>query len=324
MLGTDADPVAAVEEASVRKLLASVGPDGEAPFRRVQVYTFHARSASRWRDRSVFLAGDAAHLTPPFAGQGMNSGLRDAFNLAWKLTEALASPNPEPLLASYETERKPHAWSLIMLALRMGRIMMPTSRLQGAIVRGAFHALGLYPPARDYFAQMRYKPKPRFEQGLIWPDGKPKSQSVVGQMFPQPEVEDPDRLRMLLDEFLPDSPVLVVYAAAPEQSISETLRTRFDAAGVAVVGVTPEWNNPATADFPIARDRSRWLSAKPFAGYLNHVLLLRRDRYVAGAAPCAKAEGLLDFARVLCPSRGRGQAPASKSAAPAHRVKETV
>ena len=87
--------------------------------KRVQVYTFHARSAARWREERVFLAGDAAHLTPPFAGQGMNSGLRDAHNLAWKLDEALRAEDPEPLLASYQTERKPHAWEMIELARRM-------------------------------------------------------------------------------------------------------------------------------------------------------------------------------------------------------------
>ena len=103
----------------MRILLASDKFKGSLPapavaqaLRRVRVYTFHARIAERWQDGRVFLAGDAAHLTPPFAGQGMNSGLRDAHNLAWKLAEALRMDHPDELLASYETERKPHAKEL--------------------------------------------------------------------------------------------------------------------------------------------------------------------------------------------------------------------
>ena len=83
-------PEVVEQETFARGLLAGFGPDQREPLRRVQVYTFHARVAARWRQGSVLLAGDAAHLSPPFAGQGMNSGIRDAHNLAWKLAEALA------------------------------------------------------------------------------------------------------------------------------------------------------------------------------------------------------------------------------------------
>ena len=71
--------------AFVRQLLAENGPDAEAPIVRRQVYAFHARLVDKWQVGRVFLAGDAAHLSPPFAGQGMNSGIRDAQNLGWKL-----------------------------------------------------------------------------------------------------------------------------------------------------------------------------------------------------------------------------------------------
>ncbi|TCO43675.1 FAD binding domain-containing protein [Kribbella antiqua] len=60
----------------------------------------------------MFLLGDAAHLTPPFIGQGMGAGLRDAANLAWKLAAVLAGDLPESVLTSYETERRPHARAL--------------------------------------------------------------------------------------------------------------------------------------------------------------------------------------------------------------------
>jgi 3-(3-hydroxy-phenyl)propionate hydroxylase len=302
MLHKHEDREAAAEEGFVRRLLSQVGPDGDEELRRVQVYTFHARTADRWRHGRVFLAGDAAHLTPPFAGQGMNSGLRDAHNLAWKLAEALKVRDAERLLDSYESERKPHAWSMIMLALRMGQVMTPTSHLQGALVRGGFRALGIVPPARDYFAQMRYKPKPRFKRGLIWSDGRPASRTIVGQMIPQPVVETATRTRVLLDSILPDGLVLLVYSERPETALSEAARERFAAAGVAVVGLTPEWFNPIEAGFPIVRDASGFFARAPYAGYLEHALLLRRDRYVASTRTIAAVDELAPLIGELSPA----------------------
>lgn len=90
-------------------------------------YRFQARWATSWHDGRVFLAGDAAHQTPPFAGQGMCAGLRDAANLAWKLDHVLAQglvgAAAEALLATYETERLPHAARVIGMAIELGRVI---------------------------------------------------------------------------------------------------------------------------------------------------------------------------------------------------------
>jgi len=95
---------------------------------RVTEYTFRAQLADRWRDRNVFLLGDAAHLTPPFIGQGMGAGLRDATNLTWKLAGVLAGDLPESVLETYEAERKPHARALIRIAKLMGVLMTQGGR----------------------------------------------------------------------------------------------------------------------------------------------------------------------------------------------------
>ncbi|MEO1330912.1 MAG: bifunctional 3-(3-hydroxy-phenyl)propionate/3-hydroxycinnamic acid hydroxylase [Pseudomonadota bacterium] len=293
---------AAEQEPFARDLLARVGPDSAEAIRRTRVYTFHARVAARWRVDRVFLAGDAAHLTPPFAGQGMNSGLRDAHNLAWKLAAALRADDPEALLDSYETERKPHAQSMIDLAMRMGRVMMPRSAAQGALVRGAFRALGLVPSARDYFAQMRYKPKPRFAQGMIWADDASPKRSAVGQMIPQPIIETPDRRTLLLDDWLPGGVTALVFAEDPAAALDSAHRQMLEAAGATVRGLTPEWMNPSVDPLPSARDRSRLFSAAPYRGYLGHVLLLRSDRYLAASAPAAEADRLAPLVRALQPA----------------------
>ncbi|MEQ0558492.1 bifunctional 3-(3-hydroxy-phenyl)propionate/3-hydroxycinnamic acid hydroxylase [Amycolatopsis sp. NEAU-NG30] len=109
-------------------------PAAELEIVRVAEYTFRARIADRWRDGRVFLLGDAAHLTPPFIGQGMGAGLRDAANLAWKLAGVLGGTLPESVLGTYETERKPHVRAMIRRAVLVGKAMTAGGRF-GTLVR---------------------------------------------------------------------------------------------------------------------------------------------------------------------------------------------
>ncbi|SEH00858.1 3-(3-hydroxy-phenyl)propionate hydroxylase [Nonomuraea solani] len=98
-------------------------PDERLTMIKCTEYTFRARIARQWRANRVFLAGDAAHVTPPFIGQGMCAGLRDAHNLAWKIAAALRGHAKPGLLDSYEAERKPHATAMIKRAKAMGQVM---------------------------------------------------------------------------------------------------------------------------------------------------------------------------------------------------------
>ncbi|MCG7596912.1 bifunctional 3-(3-hydroxy-phenyl)propionate/3-hydroxycinnamic acid hydroxylase [Mycobacterium sp. PSTR-4-N] len=99
---------------------------------RVAEYTFRAQLADTWRRGNVFLLGDAAHLTPPFIGQGMGAGLRDAMNLAWKIAGVLRGELAPSALDSYEAERRPHARHMITLALNIGRAMTSGGRVGAA------------------------------------------------------------------------------------------------------------------------------------------------------------------------------------------------
>jgi 3-(3-hydroxy-phenyl)propionate hydroxylase len=183
-----------------RKLLSPHGED-KAHLRRNRVYTFHARMADRWSDGRIYLAGDAAHLSPPFAGQGMNSGIRDAHNLAWKLATVVQGQLGPRLLETYEQERRKHAWEMIQLALRMGKVMMPRNSWSAVGLQAAFRLLGVVPPARNYFAEMKYKPKPRFAAGFLTCRGKNGAAKLVGSLFPQPKVTCMG-VTGLLDDFL--------------------------------------------------------------------------------------------------------------------------
>ena len=116
------DPAALAGPDSVWGLVAPWFGPQDADLIRAAVYTFRSANAARWRSGRVFLIGDAAHLMPPFMGQGMCSGVRDAANLAWKLDLVLRGEAGEALLASYETERKPHVATIIDQAVALGRI----------------------------------------------------------------------------------------------------------------------------------------------------------------------------------------------------------
>lgn len=116
------------DDAFVEKLLAPWNVAGAVRIERKAVYTFRARIADQWRKDRVLLAGDAAHQTPPFAGQGMCSGLRDAANLAWKLAAVVNGGASQSLLDSYQPERAPHLRATIQMAIMMGRMVCTTSK----------------------------------------------------------------------------------------------------------------------------------------------------------------------------------------------------
>ena len=123
-------------------------PVAELEIIRAAEYTFRAQIADRWRDRRVFLLGDAAHLTPPFIGQGMCAGLRDAMNLAWKLAGVLGGPSPETVLDTYEIERRHHARAMIRLAKLIGTAMTAGGEVGNASVAPWRHGCASCPASR--------------------------------------------------------------------------------------------------------------------------------------------------------------------------------
>ena len=119
---------------------------------RSATYTFRARLASRFQAGRIFLLGDAAHLTPPFIGQGLAAGLRDADNLAWKIAHVLTGQAGEDLLATYDTERRPHARAMIKKAIRIGWAMTGGQDRAAAVRRIALAAAVRSARARDAIA----------------------------------------------------------------------------------------------------------------------------------------------------------------------------
>jgi 3-(3-hydroxy-phenyl)propionate hydroxylase len=120
------DPATFAEPENVAALLSRWLAPEDADLERAVVYTFNSAVATRWRDGRVLVAGDAGHLTPPFLGQGLCAGLRDAANLAWKLTWVLDRRAAPSLLDTYRTELAPHVTQYIGEANRIGSIIQET------------------------------------------------------------------------------------------------------------------------------------------------------------------------------------------------------
>jgi len=119
-------------EETLWPLLARWIRPGEATLWRAAAYRFHGLVAQRWRAGRLLLAGDAAHMTPPFMAQGMVQGLRDAANLAWKLERVLRRDAPDALLDSYETERRPHVIATTRSAMALGRVICERDPVKAA------------------------------------------------------------------------------------------------------------------------------------------------------------------------------------------------
>ncbi len=269
----------------IDRLLRAHEAAPESRIVRKVVYTFHTRLADRWRDGRVLLAGDAAHLMPPFAGQGMNSGLRDAFNAAWKLAAVVRGQFGSGLLDSYEPERRAHAGSMIQFALNMGRALAPPNAASAFALVAAFRVLSLFPRARDYIAQMKFKPPPRFAHGFIVPDGLSARATLVGRMFPQPPVRGETGERRL-DDVLGPGFALVVRSPRAGGIVPKLAGKPWSDFGARVVvmgegGVAELAPNPRLAPFT------------------DHVFLLRPDRYVAACIPVGELDGAAGQVRTL-------------------------
>jgi 3-(3-hydroxy-phenyl)propionate hydroxylase len=269
-----------VTSAEFTKRLLSQHGEENTPLRRSRVYTFHARMADRWRDGRIFLVGDAAHLTPPFAGQGMNSGIRDAHNLSWKLAAVIQGRLGPRLLETYEQERRKHAWEMILLALRMGKVMMPRSFWSAFGLQAAFRLLSVVPPARNYFAEMKYKPKPRFDAGFLARGGKRIAIPLIGRLFPQSEVRAGDRTA-LLDEFLGNNFALVSLPHTPASLFDKLPADLWPPLNLQRVAIrAPSDSIPApngvAVVFDVEGDFSRSTKNLP-----PGLALIRPDRYVA-------------------------------------------
>ena len=182
-----------VAEHRIWELLRPWIQPGQAEIWRAAAYRFHALVAYHWYDKRIFLAGDSAHQTPPFLGQGMCQGLRDAANLAWKLKHVISNRAHENILKTYTQERRPNVLATTKLAKECGLIISERD-LRKAKERD-----------EKMFAENNGKTKfilrqnliPPFESGLI-----NLNTPLAGSVFPQPLVNTFNHSNILMDDIM--------------------------------------------------------------------------------------------------------------------------
>jgi 3-(3-hydroxy-phenyl)propionate hydroxylase len=208
----------------IRPWVKDVAPD-QLEIVRVAEYTFRAQVANRWRQGNLFILGDAAHLTPPFIGQGMGAGLRDAINLAWKLAGALNGWLPESILDTYEQERMPHARYMIRYALAVGAAMTAGGEVGDILRRVVVPRLHLIPGVRKKIVDSATPALHSSE--LVKSSGRRR---LAGRLCPNPVLADGKRL---------DDVVGARFAVITSAPLGPSQKDRMASRGAVVVTALP-------------------------------------------------------------------------------------
>ncbi|TCB24422.1 bifunctional 3-(3-hydroxy-phenyl)propionate/3-hydroxycinnamic acid hydroxylase [Acinetobacter sp. ANC 4633] len=272
---------------NINKLLSKVLPNtNNIEVIRQRVYTHNARIADKFRVDRILLAGDAAHIMPVWQGQGYNSGMRDAFNLAWKLALVVQGKSGAALLDSYQVERKDHAKAMIDLSVMAGHVLAPPKVWQGFVRDSIAYALNYIKPIKQYLLEMRFKPMPQYKDGALVTDGNKKS--PIGKMFIQPQVKLESGETALLDDVIDNDFAIIAWGVDPKWGINDATMKKWKSLGVKFIQVLPavQIDNPqrkkldgviTIGDLDV--DIRSW-----FGKTSQSIVILRPDRFVAALA----------------------------------------
>jgi len=253
------------------KLLNSLGvTQNDVEIHQHAFYRHHIRFADRWREGNVFLLGDAGHLMPPWAGSGMQSGIRDAFNITWKIREVLSGRLPNSLLETYEAERAPNVAFYTNVAIQLGRIIQ--QQLSDEELAAMAPKPGEPPPEPPLLWN------PWYEAG--WFQGSLAPDSAVGKMVPQPRVGDAHGKLCWLDEQLGDGFALLGDGIDPREAMKDGERAAWQALGTRFLCVLSANQRGKGKDDIVDLDGTllAWMRR-----YGTKVIALRPDRFVAAA-----------------------------------------
>ena len=244
-----------------------------ATMERHTVYTFRGAWADRWQDGRLLLAGDAAHLMPPFLAQGLCSGMRDAAALAWRLAEVVKAGAPESLLDSYGPERSAHVQEIIRQAVEIGRVICMLDPDQAA-ARDAQMKVAM----RDPSLALKPPPEPRLGSGGVIRPGDPSA----GYLSVQGRVSRDGRSG-LFDDVVGKGWQLLSRQGAP--SVAPTRRAAEVMGKLDVVSAT---FGPGGNTLDLDGTYAAW-----FSRLGAEVVLVRPDLYVYGAGREDEAGDLL-------------------------------
>ena len=269
---------------AVRRLLA---PWGAVEVIRSASYPQHARVAARWRAGRVLLLGDAAHLSPTFAGQGLSAGLRDAANLSWKLAHVLAGRAAPALLRSYEAERRPHALRMLAVAVALGRVVEARGPA-AAWMRDAAVTTLLRSRAVSAWAQLGgWKPASRYRRGLA----AASPRGAAGMLLAQSLVSMPGGEAVPLDDALGTGFAVIGYGVDPALGLDAGAQRLLRDLGARLACVNgTSATAPGTLDLDSPDDRGR----------RGQIALVRPDRHVFDTcAPTDSSDAVRELAAAL-------------------------
>lgn len=269
MLLPDERPDDFADPARVWELLSPwLGPD-DAELTRYAVYEFRAQVAETMRRDRVFLAGDAAHLMPPFLGQGLCSGIRDASNLAWKLDLALRDEAGEELLDSYTAERKPQCEWIVRLSMEMARVSCELDPAVAAERDAALRASETPPPIG----------LPGIAGGLVQKRSADGPSRLAGTFAVQGTVSGPAG-EGRFDDVVGRGFVLLTAEGDPRAALGAEELAFLERLGTHLVSLDPAQEG-AVRD--VDGRLTSWLAAHDAAA-----IIVRPDFYVYGALSCVE------------------------------------
>lgn len=272
---------------NISKLLSKVLPNTEnVDVIRQRVYTHNARIADKFRVDRILLAGDAAHIMPVWQGQGYNSGMRDAFNLGWKMVLVVKGVAGPELLDSYQIERKDHAKAMIDLSVMAGNVLAPPKKWHGFVRDSISYVLNYIKPIKQYLLEMRFKPMPKYNDGALLVDQN--KNSPVGKMFIQPQVKLENGETVLLDDVIGNDFAIIAWGVDPKWGLTQDNIQKWQKLGVKFIQVLPavQLGNENRKQFEgvitigdIGTELRSW-----FGNTDQSMVVLRPDRFVAALA----------------------------------------
>lgn len=218
------------------------------------IYYFSAKIISHYSKGNIYFLGDAAHLTPPFAGQGLSTGLRDAANLSWKIAAVIRGQQGPDLLSTYEVERRPHQKKMISLAVNLGRLMMPATFWQMVLQNKFMSFLNRISVLRRMVEIRGSQISPIYKEGHL------KSGKLAGTYFPQPIING-----QLFDQSLGNWFSILTINADAKDFLSESEITYWKNIEAKFLRLSVEQAKSFSCDFDLAK---------------SHLVVIRPDRFI--------------------------------------------